>query len=237
MRNYRFITLRPEILLLIILCLGFGLTRGENEGAMEGLLLSLPKGAIIDSFPIYFDWNNVGGANLYNIQVDNNSSFTTPEVDYKTSKSFYWIYSGLLPGFGTYYWRICSRFYNAGDYYWGDWSHPWYFTIIEPTGAGDDNDSPGLPGDVRLEQNFPNPFNPSTTIEYYLPRASMVTLDIYDILGRNIKTIDEGAKKSGPQKVIWDGTDHDGNPVASGIYFYRLQAGDLILSKKMQLLK
>jgi len=236
MRYCRLIASRPEIFLLIIFCLGFGLTRGENEGVMEGLLLSPPKGAIITSFPIHFDWNDVNGANPYNIQVDNNSSFASPEADYQTSTSFILIYDNVLPQLGTYYWRIRSRFYNAGDYYWGDWSHPWYFTIMEATDVGD-NDSPGLPGDFKLEQNFPNPFNLSTTIEYYLPRASMVTLDIYDILGRNLKTIDDGAKKSGPQKTIWDGTDSEGKPVASGVYFYRLKAGEFISTKKMQLLK
>ena len=236
MRYCRLIAPRPGIFLLIIFCLGFGLTRGENEGVMEGLLLNPPKGAIIDSFPIYFDWNDVNGANLYNIQVDNNSGFTSPEADYKTSKSFVEIYENVFPQFGTYYWRICSRFYSAGEYYWGEWSRPWYFTIIEATDAEYD-DSSLLPGDIRLEQNFPNPFNLSTTIGYYLPRASMVTLDIYDILGRNLKTIDDGAKKSGPQKTIWDGTDSEGKPVASGVYFYRLKAGEFISTKKMQLLK
>ena len=235
MRLYRLISYRSTILLLVVLCLAFGLVQGETESVLEGLLLNPHKGSFIFSVPIHFDWNDISGAISYKIQIDNSSSFTTPEVERQPGYSEILVYSPNLPMFTTYYWRIRPQYYNAG-YYWGEWCKPWYFTIQAPTDVGD-NDSPEMPDDFRLEQNFPNPFNLSTTIDYYLPRASEVTLDIYDILGRKIKTLDEGSKKSGRQTAHWDGKNNDGNPVASGIYFYRLKAGDLSFTKKMQLLK
>jgi hypothetical protein len=92
--------------------------------------------------------------------------------------------------------------------------------------------NPQIPAFIVLSQNYPNPFNPVTTIEYYLPEPSAVTLDIYDILGRKIETVVNGNQAAGHHTVFWNAIR---NP--SGVYFYRLKAGDFSLSKKMLLLK
>ncbi|NMC43630.1 MAG: T9SS type A sorting domain-containing protein, partial [candidate division Zixibacteria bacterium] len=101
------------------------------------------------------------------------------------------------------------------------------------------NDEPStLPGQLRLRQNYPNPFNPTTTIEYDLPRQENVTLTIYDILGRKVKTLlDNRRQHAGRHWVIWDGRDDRGRVAASGIYFYRLTAGPFSESRKMMLVK
>jgi Arylsulfotransferase (ASST)/Secretion system C-terminal sorting domain len=83
-----------------------------------------------------------------------------------------------------------------------------------------------------LHQNYPNPFNPSTTIEFSIPNSQFVTLKIYDILGRLVKTLVNGEKLPGNYMITFNATD-----LSSGIYFYRLQAGGFIQSKKMILLK
>ncbi len=101
--------------------------------------------------------------------------------------------------------------------------------------AGDD--MANLPDVFRLEQNYPNPFNPATTITFTLPSRAEVSLDIYDILGRKIRTLAGESMEAGEHTINWDGQDNSGHPAASGIYFYRLKTGNFIASRKMLLLK
>ena len=88
------------------------------------------------------------------------------------------------------------------------------------------------PRDFRVSQNFPNPFNPTTTIEYALPEASHVTINIYNILGRKVETLVQGEQTAGSHQLVWNASDH-----SSGMYFYRIQAGDYAETRKMVLLK
>lgn len=94
-----------------------------------------------------------------------------------------------------------------------------------------------LPEGFALYQNYPNPFNPSTEIRFELPRTSEVELTVYNLLGQEIKTLTDGRLPAGSHSVIWDGTNNEGTAVSSGIYFYRLQAGEYLDRKKMVLLK
>lgn len=97
-----------------------------------------------------------------------------------------------------------------------------------------------LPQQYQISQNYPNPFNPTTTISYKLPAGKdkyFVTLKIYDALGRLIKVLVETSQASGSYEVIWDGTDLHGKTVASGIYFYTIQAGDVRQTRKMVLMR
>jgi hypothetical protein len=89
-----------------------------------------------------------------------------------------------------------------------------------------------LPENHALLQNYPNPFNPSTTIEYALPQRAMVEIKVHDVLGREVATLLNEEKPAGAYTVRWNA---DG--VASGVYFYRLQAGDFVDTKKLLLLK
>ena len=94
-----------------------------------------------------------------------------------------------------------------------------------------------LPQQFALHQNYPNPFNPTTVIEYVLPKTSFVTIQIYNILGQKVKTLVEELQELGYKKIQWDGTDDNGNKVSSGIYFYRIVAGNFVKCRKMILLK
>ncbi len=93
------------------------------------------------------------------------------------------------------------------------------------------------PDSYTLSHNYPNPFNPSTTINYTLQRRAHVNITIYNLLGQRINTIVEEVKAAGEHTTRWDGKDYDGKPVATGIYLYRIKAGDFSESKKMLLLK
>ena len=92
-------------------------------------------------------------------------------------------------------------------------------------------------GSYRLDQNYPNPFNPSTRIKYSLPQAGIVKLVVYDVLGREVRTLVNGAMSAGQQETEWDGKNSNGRTVGSGIYFYRLTAGSFTAAKKMTLIK
>ncbi len=90
-----------------------------------------------------------------------------------------------------------------------------------------------LPTEFALEANYPNPFNPSTTISFALPQASEVTLAIYNVRGQLVRTLVSGALQAGRHQAIWDGRDAGGSQVASGLYIYRMRAGEFVTVRKM----
>lgn len=81
-----------------------------------------------------------------------------------------------------------------------------------------------LPKTFALQQNYPNPFNPTTIIKYDLPTDAHVTLKIYNALGQEVRTVRDEVENAGFRSVEWNGTNNEGSPVASGVYFYRIQA-------------
>lgn len=94
-----------------------------------------------------------------------------------------------------------------------------------------------LPDGYELRQNYPNPFNPDTKIAFGLPESQHVKIDIINVNGQTVRTLLDEQVPAGMHVVQWDSADDNGNQVASGIYFYRLTAGDVVASKKMMLLK
>ncbi|MBM2841882.1 MAG: hypothetical protein HW412_2410, partial [Bacteroidetes bacterium] len=98
-----------------------------------------------------------------------------------------------------------------------------------PVSVGTDK---SLPGEFKLYQNYPNPFNPTTIVRYQIPINSRVSLKVFDILGREVATLVSEAKQPGTHSVQWDASG-----VASGVYFYRLQAGDFVQTRKLLLLR
>ena len=97
-----------------------------------------------------------------------------------------------------------------------------------------------LPKAYTLAQNSPNPFNPSTTISYELPESAgavRVVLVVYNIRGQKIVTLVDELKDAGRYSVNWDGTDAGGRRVSSGVYFYRMRAGEFSTVRKMVILK
>ena len=89
----------------------------------------------------------------------------------------------------------------------------------------------------KLIKNYPNPFNPVTTLRYDLPENSHVNITIYDMLGRQVKNLINQTQDAGYRSVHWNATDDYGSPVSAGIYLYQIQAGEFVLTKKMVLLK
>jgi parallel beta-helix repeat protein/predicted outer membrane repeat protein len=89
-----------------------------------------------------------------------------------------------------------------------------------------------IPGRFALFQNYPNPFNPATTVKYNLPKTCDVSIEIYDLLGRRVETLVQGQQTAGHYQIIWDASDY-----SSGLYFYRIKAGEYAETRKMVLMK
>jgi hypothetical protein len=110
----------------------------------------------------------------------------------------------------------------------GAWESPLDSAVVGIQELASDN----IPKTYSLRQNYPNPFNPSTTIEFSLPQSGFVTLEVYDILGERVATLISERLTAGKYRYDWDG-----GSLASGVYLYRIQAGDYVDSKKMILLR
>ena len=94
-----------------------------------------------------------------------------------------------------------------------------------------------VPLEFALYQNYPNPFNPQTTVDYTVGKRGRVTLEIFDILGRRIRTLVDETQSPGKYSVLWDGLNDSGQPVAAGVYFSRLTASEFKGSKKLVLIR
>mgnify|MGYP002839105087 FL=1 len=94
-----------------------------------------------------------------------------------------------------------------------------------------------VPNTFTLHPAYPNPFNPNTTLRYDLPSDALVTLSIYDMLGREITQLVNTTQKAGFKSVQWNGSDSMGRPVSAGVYLYQIRASDYVQTKKMVLLK
>jgi len=123
---------------------------------------------------------------------------------------------------------IAMGFFNPHGY--GNiWVSESDVSVVEPTDM--------LPSRLSLIQNYPSPFNPETRISFKLAEKSHVSITIYDMLGRNIKTLINQTQDAGYKSLIWDATNDYGEPVSAGIDLYQIQAGEYISTKKMVLLK
>jgi len=103
--------------------------------------------------------------------------------------------------------------------------------------SGDDSEGPSLPATSELAQNYPNPFNPTTTITFSTTDADRATIEVFNALGEKVATVFDGFVSQGITTTTWDGMNDRGRQVASGVYFYRLKAGESEQSRKMVLIR
>ena len=94
-----------------------------------------------------------------------------------------------------------------------------------------------VPGEFYVQQNYPNPFNPTTTIRYDLMNDSALRITVYDVQGKLINELYDGFQSAGRNSIIWDATNGVGETVSSGVYLYKIQAGDSYQVKRMMFLK
>ena len=127
---------------------------------------------------------------------------------------------------------LIVRLVNTGDPVPAGWIDPTTPDVDYLMSPGVEGDNGSLPTGFSLGQNFPNPFNPVTNISFSLPKTSAIKLEIYNVKGRKVATLVDDLLDEGQHIITWDGSK-----MASGVYLYRLEAGDFIETKKMTLLK
>ena len=159
-----------------------------------------------------FTWSPVPTATKYNVQIATDNALANLVVDTLVSFDTTYTYPGQLGSSTAYFWAV--RAWNDGGY--SDLSSSRLFTT-GTTGVG--KEANNVPKVYALMQNYPNPFNPTTTIQYDLPKASHVTLRVYDVLGREVATLVDGIQAASSYRLQWNATAY-----ASGVYFYRIQA-------------
>ena len=174
------------------------------------------------SSEITFFWENDLLPLEYVFQFDEDSDFSSPTVHQSTGQKNYTVDMEDLPD-GTYYWRVRGMV----DAAW-PWSEVWSINYVENSGGGGGN------GGITA---FPNPFNPSTMIRFEMPKAGRVRLDVFNVTGALITILVDEVREAGRHDVLWNGRDAKGIPVASGVYFYRLETGTSVMTKKMMLLR
>ncbi|MDY6914945.1 MAG: T9SS type A sorting domain-containing protein, partial [Candidatus Cloacimonadota bacterium] len=94
-----------------------------------------------------------------------------------------------------------------------------------------------IPANIALKGNYPNPFNPETTIQYSVNNPANVKIEVYNTKGQKVRTLVDEHKNAGEYNVVWQGKNEAGNSVASGVYFYRLTSNNETEAKKMLLIK
>ncbi len=184
-------------------------------------VLLFPEFNSIQTIPVSFGWEELEYS-AYELQVAADSLFIDPVIDIRQISTYYTTHN--LNTHSKYYWRMRSETING----YSEWSPAWFFFTGEISNV---NES-GVLYEFKLTQNYPNPFNPSTTIKYQIPELSYVTLKVYDVLGNQVATIANGEKLAGSYEASFNA-----KRLSSGIYFYRLQAGSFVETKKMLLIK
>jgi hypothetical protein len=176
---------------------------------------------------IYLTWNVSPEEDFHyfilekstDIEFTDFETINTIDTSYNDTEYVYYV---------TYYYRLAVTDYTGNV---SDYSETVEATILSI-------DSEGLIPEVfALQQNYPNPFNPITQIKYDLPENSFVNIIIYDMLGRQVRTLVNQTQDAGFKSVLWNAIDSFGSPVSAGVYLYQIQAGEFVQTKKMVLLK
>ena len=171
-------------------------------------------------------WWNVQGLSQAEVQVSTTANFSNVVAEANTITEEHYTISNLAEG--TYFWRV-RRIDGAGRT--GPWSAAWQFSLSASKSVATEAEG-DLPATYALEANYPNPFNPETVIRFALPQAGPVRLDVYDILGRRVTTLFEGALPAGWHSAVWRAQG-----VGTGVYFYRVEAGAFQATRRMLLVK
>ncbi len=190
------------------------------------------SGATVNGTVVTLNWRTStkqSTAASYRIQIGLGSSFDSLIADESGLTETQ--YTDTLSETSDYSWRVGALDIDGNI----GWSPRGEFSTDMATAVGDEPDA--LPEQFALSQNYPNPFNPLTTIEFALPKRSDVKVSIFNLHGRLVRTFDLGSTGAGEHAIEWDGRTNRGTPVATGVYFYRIEAGEFARTRKMLLLK
>ena len=191
------------------------------------VLVSPPSGTIGLNLVFDMDWLDIASADSYRLQISRDSTFDTFILDSTDlTVSNFTIPDGLLVHSNWYYWRVSAE-NEAGE---GPFSEEWNFQTTIMTSLNVNTSE--IPDQFGLKQNFPNPFNPSTSISFDLPEMSDVKLAVYNTVGQEVAVLVNSSLQAGKYTYVFDASS-----VPSGIYFYRIRAGEFVETKRMVLIK
>ncbi|MFN1835156.1 glycosyl hydrolase family 18 protein [Balneola sp. MJW-20] len=173
---------------------------------------------------VILDWNGVENATSYHVQVSEDDDFGSLTEEINSVSATEYEIEGLENN-TDYFWRVRSK-NIAGN---SAWSETFSFRVGSVSTSTEDPDDIS---EFSLSQNYPNPFNPITSIQYSIPQASPVELKVFNMLGAEVATLVSGQKAAGTYTVQWDATNF-----SSGIYIYRITAGNFTQTKKLTLIK
>ncbi|MBT5873252.1 MAG: T9SS type A sorting domain-containing protein, partial [Candidatus Latescibacteria bacterium] len=197
-------------------------TKSQPSTAVElaTLVASSDRGVAVISWTVGHSDGQLAGFNLYRSPLQ--------------ESGFLSVTSGLMVGDGTFEFRDEGVTVNTVYYYLVESVD----VLGESTLFGPIHLKVGAPSEFALHQNAPNPFNPTTRIRFDLPKPSLVTLVVYNILGQEVtRLLRNSSMEAGFHSVIWNSRNERGFSTSSGVYFYRIQAGEFTRMRKMMLLK
>lgn len=192
---------------------------------LEPLLVIPTYDEVFDTTSVYLEWQSDEWATSYDIKIAVDESFQNI-VNYKSGISLPKYTAHSLANGTKYYWKVCAKNLVGSS----EWSAVSSFSINPATSMSVDESL--NPVKVKLAQNYPNPFNPLTNIKYRLSASGYITLKVFDLLGREIKTLVNNYQKRGVYEINFNAKD-----LVSGTYIYQIRVNDMVESKKMTLLK
>jgi photosystem II stability/assembly factor-like uncharacterized protein len=187
-------------------------------------LVSPANNSIGSSLTPLMNWDSTVNASSFRIQVSSDSLFATSNFDTTLSVTQVTVPAGKLTNNVKYFWRVMSSGPGGNS----AWSAVWNFKPLL-TGISGMNE---IPAEFKLYNNYPNPFNPSTTIKYDLPENGFVKIRVFDITGQEVNTLVNEQKQAGRYEITFNAAS-----LSSGVYFYRIEAGKFTEMKKMVLVK
>jgi hypothetical protein len=191
------------------------------------VLVSPPSGTVGLNLVFDMDWLDIASSDSYRIQISRDSTFATYALDSAgLTVSNFTVPGGILAHSMWFYWRV-SASNEAGE---GPFSEEWNFQTTIMTSLNVNTSE--IPDQFGLKQNFPNPFNPSTSISFDLPEMSDVKLAVYNTVGQEVAVLVNSSLQAGIYTYVFDASS-----VPSGIYFYRIRAGEFVETKRMVLIK
>tara|TARA_B100001094_G_C18097981_1_gene754075 strand:- start:684 stop:1373 length:690 start_codon:yes stop_codon:yes gene_type:complete len=192
----------------------------------QSLLLSWEESFDINSDSLTY-FVSIHSENLYSDTIE--TSYTSWEISYE---NFINLFSDSLISSSFFYWDVSVSDFDTSIV---SSNGPFMFTVEVSELLL--NNNLVIPSEFKLHQNYPNPFNPVTKIQYDISSINNVSIIIYDLIGKNIKSLVNSKKPAGFYSVAWDGTNNFGETVSAGIYVYMIQTGEFRSTKKMVLLK
>jgi hypothetical protein len=168
------------------------------------------------------EFNNLSSAYRVNLSMITQGSAQGTQINYR------FMDDDIMFNTSYNYWLESISLYGTVEY---------YGPIVVSTSDQSDPSVPEIPTITKLLPAYPNPFNPHVYLRYSLDKGASVTLSVYDIKGQLVKEFKQTHSGAGHYKVLWDGTDKNGNPQSSGIYFYRLKSGEYCAQGKVSLIK